>query len=250
MKTGRATGKRITLPCHPALLALLSETPSDQRRGHVLPRLAARYGQYAAALSKDVSDLFKSVGIETSASIPGSARKRPEAGFHSLRHTFVSLCAAGGVPQSVVQALVGHGSPAMTAHYTHIGLQTAQSAVACLPDVTGADAVTPLPVKTPQEDLETVLALLERLDAGGLKAAAAKVQELTRRRTGKRAVGGKHFDPKDATPAKPPGSLSGPEYAPATGRRRMGMQNPQRRRRLNHAGDATGWRGEGSACPF
>jgi len=55
--------------------------------------------------------------------------------------------------------------------------------------VTGADAVTPLPVKASQEDLETVLALLERLDAGGLKAAAAKVQELSKAQDGKAGGG-------------------------------------------------------------
>ena len=37
-----------------------------------------------------------------------------EVGFHSLRHTFVSLCRAAGAPLSVVEAIVGHASPAMT----------------------------------------------------------------------------------------------------------------------------------------
>ena len=32
-----------------------------------------------------------------------------EVGFHSLRHTFVSLQAESGTPQTVVQAIVGHG---------------------------------------------------------------------------------------------------------------------------------------------
>jgi len=49
-----------------------------------------------------------------------------EVGFHSLRHTYVSLHAERGTPQAVVQAIVGHGNPAMTAHYTHIGEETAR----------------------------------------------------------------------------------------------------------------------------
>lgn len=49
-----------------------------------------------------------------------------EVGFHSLRHTYVSLHAERGTPQAVVQAIVGHGNPAMTNHYTHIGEETAR----------------------------------------------------------------------------------------------------------------------------
>ncbi len=174
MKTARRTQKRVTLPIHKALYALLSETPPKEREGRVIPEIAARYEQYDAALSKDINTLFASVGIETHAAVPGSKRNRADCGFHSLRHTFVSLCAAGGVPQSVVQALVGHGSPAMTAHYTHIGLQTAQNAVASLPDVTGA---APAPTAA-QGDVGAVLGMLEGLDKAGLKAVAARVGEL------------------------------------------------------------------------
>jgi len=184
VKTARRTQKRVTLPIHRALFALLDETPAKDRQGYVLPGIAERYRQYSGAASKDVARLFESVGIVTSAKMDGAMRSRPDCGFHSLRHTFVSLCATGGVPQSVVQALVGHGSPAMTAHYTHIGLQTAQNAVASLPDVTGA-AADPAAVEAAQGDLATVLALLERLDASGLKAAAAKVRELSRTQDGK-----------------------------------------------------------------
>jgi hypothetical protein len=54
-------------------------------------------------------------------------------GFHSLRHTFVSLCRAAGTPLSVVEAIVGHSSPAMTQHYTHTGEVAARAAIALLP---------------------------------------------------------------------------------------------------------------------
>ncbi len=55
-------------------------------------------------------------------------RKRTavEVGFHSLRYTYVLLHAERGTPQATVQAVVGHGSPAMTAHYTHIGEDTSR----------------------------------------------------------------------------------------------------------------------------
>lgn len=41
-------------------------------------------------------------------------------GFHSLRHSFVSLCAKAKTPLHVVQKLVGHGSPLLTSDvYLH-----------------------------------------------------------------------------------------------------------------------------------
>ena len=40
-------------------------------------------------------------------------------GFHSLRHTFVTINEAAGVDRKVLQGIVGHGSPVMTGHYSH-----------------------------------------------------------------------------------------------------------------------------------
>lgn len=103
-------------------------------------------------------------------------RASADCGFHSLRHTFVSLCAAGGVSQSVVQSLVGHGSPAMTQHYTHIAIETAQKAVAMLPDVTHTN--------TPAEHadatraiLDGILGQLDGLDVKQLQAVIKKAQK-------------------------------------------------------------------------
>lgn len=40
-------------------------------------------------------------------------------GFHSLRHTFVTICESIGIDRKVLQGIVGHGSPVMTGHYSH-----------------------------------------------------------------------------------------------------------------------------------
>jgi integrase len=53
----------------------------------------------------------------------------PKLRFHSLRHTFVTMMAENGTPLQVTQALVGHISPAITRHYTHISQQAARAAV-------------------------------------------------------------------------------------------------------------------------
>jgi hypothetical protein len=43
-----------------------------------------------------------------------------EVGFHSLRHTYVSIQAEAGTPLALIGKNVGHSNPAMTDHYTHV----------------------------------------------------------------------------------------------------------------------------------
>jgi integrase len=203
-KTARRSQKRVTIPIHATLYAMLAECPDSRRNGYVMPSMAARYQAFNAALTKDITKLFLSVGIKTNPNamtatekeafdneaekaraegrevpVPkkSAARARVDCGYHSLRHTFVSLCAAGGVSQSVVQALVGHGSPSMTAHYTHIGIETAKRAVAALPDVTGAEAAGAVTVAAGGA-LEGVLAGLEGLGKEDLEKVVARATEL------------------------------------------------------------------------
>ena len=55
--------------------------------------------------------------------------------FHALRHTAVSLLRDAGTPEAVVMELVGHDSKAMSAHYTHVGIEALAKAVAALPEI-------------------------------------------------------------------------------------------------------------------
>ena len=86
-------------------------------------------------MSRKIQQHFRNCGIETNEDTgDGQRRNRiTRVGFHSLRHSFVSLCAASGVPQVAIQELVGHGSPAMTAVYSHANDKQKASAVASLP---------------------------------------------------------------------------------------------------------------------
>jgi integrase len=180
-KTARRSQKRVTLPMHPVLLDMLNGVTN--RTGYVMPGLAERYQQYEGAMSRDITNLFERAGIETRSKVAGSDRNRPDCGFHSLRHTFVSLCAAGGVPQSVVQSLVGHGSPAMTQHYTHVSTDAARRAVAMLPDVTDpTPAPDPTPTATgPAGGLGAILDGLRALDATGLQAVLSETKRLIKK---------------------------------------------------------------------
>ena len=91
------------------------------RTGQVLPQMAALYERDDSAVSKLVRRTFEKAGIKTRAKEDGWSQARPEASFHSLRHTFVTRAIEAGVPAAIVRALVGHSTAAMTEHYTHIG---------------------------------------------------------------------------------------------------------------------------------
>jgi integrase len=204
-KNSRRTKKRVVIPIHNVLHAMLSTTPVKERIGFVLPDCQDRFNQFDGALSKDVLTLFQSVDIVTTIGedkpkksktkskdpandtrlLKDKKRKVADCGYHSLRHTFVSLCAAGGVAQSVVQSLVGHGSPAMTQHYTHIGLETAQNAIAMLPSVTGKV----LAEEKSDAKLDEMKRLLTGLTNKGLTdLLKATQQEITIRKKTKKPV--------------------------------------------------------------
>ena len=138
-KTKRhAHGKPVIIPIHSTLADILAETPAKERKGYVVPELAEIYERNNALLCRHIQRVFAAAGIETQSKKEGE-RAKVDVGFHSLRHTFVSLSANAGAPLAVVQSIVGHSNPAMTRHYFHESEAALTSAVAALPDVT-ADA--------------------------------------------------------------------------------------------------------------
>lgn len=116
-------GRMVAVPLLPKLAEVLAGV-RGRRSGYVMPGMARRYGSDGAGasnVSKDVTRLMARCGIETSVAVGGrNGRMRPDAGAHSLRHTFVTRAIEAGVPPHVVQAVVGHSSAAMTEHYTHL----------------------------------------------------------------------------------------------------------------------------------
>lgn len=150
-KTGRKSPKAVHIPIHPALRAMLSETPAKGRGMYVMPQMAEDYLSRVDAVTDQVQRLFTDCGIVTHAPGTGFELKADpegkvkrvktgkraviEVGFHSLRHTFVSLCRAANTPLSVVESIVGHSNPAMTRHYTHTGEAAAMAAISALPSM-------------------------------------------------------------------------------------------------------------------
>lgn len=189
-KTARH-GTRVRIPLSPVLRRVLEETPAARRRGRVVPGLAALYDEQQGGmlLVRRVQAVFRAAGIETQAATSrrnkdGSPRMAVEVGFHSLRHTYVSLCANAGVPLAIVQAIVGHTSVAMTEHYFHAEDAALRGAAAALPDVTapGGDVASP---PAGVDALAAFRAAVAALRPEQLKEAARILREagvLTRRR--------------------------------------------------------------------
>ena len=116
--TGK-TGAVVRLPSA-GLLAALGMSGRALPSGYVLPEIAAIYARDPATVSKRVGQIFERAGIERKVKEKGWSKARADAGFHSLRHTFVTRAIEAGVPAAIVRALVGHATAAMTDRYTHI----------------------------------------------------------------------------------------------------------------------------------
>lgn len=130
----------IHIPIFPALREMLLETTKGKRQGYVMPAIAEKYERRPDKLSRQIQRHFRNCGIETIKPGTGKGTGKKTVvriGFHSLRHTFVSLSRDAGAPLSVVEAIVGHSNPVITRLYTHSSEQAATAVINSLPDLLG-----------------------------------------------------------------------------------------------------------------
>jgi len=141
-KTARRKDTPVHIPVHPTLQAHIETIPKNDGDNYLLPGFAARYKRNTSAVSRELHEHFTKCGIQVHREGTGKGtgkRAVVEVGFHSLRHSFVSLCRQANTPLAVVEAIVGHSNPAMTRHYTHVGEFAASRAVAALPAIGESD---------------------------------------------------------------------------------------------------------------
>ena len=143
-KTARRLPQAITIPIHPAIAAMLADIPANERDAvYVLPQSAHTYLKRARSkLTDQIQKHFEACGIKTTEEREVGSRARVVVGFHSLRHTFVSMAREAGAPLAVIEGLVGHHSVSLTRHYTHISEAASQNAIGLLPLLIGNGAVT------------------------------------------------------------------------------------------------------------
>ena len=132
----KRVNRTVNVPIHPLLREQLNKALEWNNAEYVMPKLAQRYLGPSSPISSEAATVFKFIGLEISKEAKKGQRRKKKTnvyGFHSFRHSFVSFCAKAGVPMPVVQSIVGHGSPAVTRHYVHIGEGAARQAINALP---------------------------------------------------------------------------------------------------------------------
>lgn len=137
-KRSRKTDTETSPNINAALEKVLVDV-KGKRTGYVMPTIAEEYlsGKNGRCrINTQLVKLFESVGIETKEKSEGDSRAHCVCGFHSLRHTFVTMLRTAGTPLKVAQALAGHHSEQMTEYYTHEDGRAALS----LPDVIDLDS--------------------------------------------------------------------------------------------------------------
>jgi len=180
-KTARRKPRPVILPIHPSLREMLAETPAKDRRGDVLPETAALYRTRRDTLIRRIQAHFENCNIETVE--PGTGRgtgKRAivRVGFHSLRHSFVSLCREANAPLSVVESLVGHSNPTMTRLYSHTSEDAARAAVLSLPPVIEDSPAESVP-SVKLIEAAKVRSLAEKLDVRHWRRIRSQLLEMT-----------------------------------------------------------------------
>jgi integrase len=137
----RKTKRRIQIPiAAPLQNFLLGMDAGDDPRAPLFPKA------FAAKRTGSLSNQFHAIMADAGLVEPrshrstgkGRASRRTfnELSFHALRHTATSLMKNAGVSPAIVADIIGHDSPAMSAHYTHIEEASKRRAVDLMPDVT------------------------------------------------------------------------------------------------------------------
>ena len=159
------TGKQVSIPVAPQLAAVLKEAQqwktSDME--YVCPKTAGRYlsenkkgKSYGNSLvNADVHRVIRWVVGETSVKVPGRDKAMTIYGFHSLRHSFVSMCAAMNIPKATVLSIIGDSAAIVDEFYTHVG---DEAQIAAVEAVAGRIAT-----RSPQERIDQALRYLDTL---------------------------------------------------------------------------------------
>ena len=134
------TGKEVSIPVAAKLLEVLKEAQSWKIDNYVCPNVAKRYNKTDKngkntgnnLVNIDALRVIKWIGLEPSVKVEGRKKKVTVYGFHSLRHSFVSHCAEAGVPKAVVLSIIGTNSEIVDKHYTHIGEDAQEKAIAAI----------------------------------------------------------------------------------------------------------------------
>jgi integrase len=136
----RKTGRPMRIPLAAPLQRFIAKVPAgDDPTQPLFPRAHAT--NRTGTLSNQFYDIMADAGLVESRNHQANADGRSVArrfnaiGFHSLRHTATSLMKNAGISPAIVQDIIGHDSPAISAHYTHIDETAKRKALSAMPDL-------------------------------------------------------------------------------------------------------------------
>jgi integrase len=144
--TGK-TGRRQIIPLAAPLARYLTDSlPAGEPKAPLFPRSAAFVARSPTGKVSTLSEQFRSILVvagmvsarERGQNVGGghsNKRQLSEISFHSLRHSATSLMKNAGISSAIVQDVIGHDSPAVSAHYTHIEDEAKRQAVNSIPDL-------------------------------------------------------------------------------------------------------------------
>ena len=140
--TTKKTGRLLILPMASSLRRYLEEVPSsDDLHAPLHPRAARALSNHGrtAALSNQFADLLADAGLRERKNHQSTnkgrdvSRTQSAVSFHSLRRTATTLLHEAGIPQQVVQAMIGHDSSEVHQLYVSIGAEALRTAAASMP---------------------------------------------------------------------------------------------------------------------
>jgi integrase len=142
--TTRKTGKVLILPLATPLLARIKKLPSSSDPGAPLHPNAYAILQKegkSSSLSNQFADLLAAAGLREKKSHKKSQDRTlnrrivEPLSFHSLRRTATTFMHEAGIPQAVVQAMIGHDSAAVHELYVSVGSDALKKAAEALPEL-------------------------------------------------------------------------------------------------------------------
>ena len=129
--------KVVQIPLHPVLAKLLKELKDKSDSDYLFPDEHSAYQKHTSNLTRPIQKHFEACGIKTTEKPQNSHRrlKIVRIGFHSLRHSFVSLMAAQGVPGHVISDMAGHLIESTTGIYKHSDNKQNTAGIKALPEI-------------------------------------------------------------------------------------------------------------------
>lgn len=134
--TQSKTGKKVTVPLHPDLLARLNKLAgTDTPDVFILPQLASQRVSGRRGLSETFKKIMRKAGLDLQTVKGAGKRMFSKRTFHSLRHTSNSEMANKGVSAEVRMGVTGHKSAREHQKYTHLEMETRRAAVDKIPSL-------------------------------------------------------------------------------------------------------------------